>query len=63
MRVGTLLATPNDYSHYGRIKDETGVAYSVEAGDIPKGAKIGDKFAYKVEIWGGDGGIAYELEK
>jgi len=63
MRVGTLISVPNEYSHYGRIIDKYGIAYSVEEGDIPDDAKVGSQHAYKVEIWGNDGGLAYGLEE
>jgi hypothetical protein len=63
MRIGTLVAVPDGYSHFGRVQDENGSAYSVDEGDIPKDSKVGDQMAYKVEIWGSDGGLAYDLEK
>lgn len=63
MRVGSLVALPNEYSNYGRLVDQAGVAYTVEAGDIPDGASLGDEVHYRVEIWGDDSGLAYQLEK
>ncbi|MEZ4742225.1 MAG: hypothetical protein R3B45_07245 [Bdellovibrionota bacterium] len=61
MRVGKLQSIPNEYSDFGRVIDEKGSSYTVERGDVPKGAKVGDEFAYKVEIWG-SGGLAYDLK-
>ncbi len=61
MRLGTIVSVPNEYSRFGRIVDGYGVGYSIEASDMPKGAEEGDKYAYKVEIWGNDSGLAYEL--
>lgn len=63
MRVGQLISLPNSYSQFGRIKDEDGRAYTVEKGQIPGGAKVGDNFAYKVEIWGNDSGVAFDLKE
>ena len=61
MRLGLLIATPNAYSRFARVADEHGVGYTVEAGDLPPGAEEGDRVAYKVEIWGNDSGLAYDL--
>ena len=57
MRVGQIISLPDDYSQFGRIKDEDGRAYTVEKGQIPSNAKVGDNFAYKVEIWSNDSGL------
>ncbi len=61
MRVGRIISLPNEYSHFGRVLDESGTGYTVDKGDIPKGAKVDDEVAYKVEIWSNDSGLAYEL--
>ena len=63
MRVGTMVAIPNEYSQYGRIVDEFGTGFSIEAGDVPEKAEPGKKYAYKVEIWSGDSGLAYDLKE
>lgn len=63
MLVGKLITLPNAYSRFGQIKNADGVAYTVEPSQIPKDAKQGDTFAYKVEIWENDSGIAYNLEE
>ena len=63
MRAGVLVSLPGEYSRFGRIQDSYGVAYSVPAEEIPQGVKEGDKLAYKVEIWGNDSGLAYNLKK
>lgn len=63
MRVGTVLSLPDEYSHFGRIMDGSGVGYTVDEGDLPEGTDEGDQFAYKVEIWGNDSGLAYDLRK
>ncbi len=62
MRIGKIIALPDAYSRFARVSDETGTGFTADAGDIPKGAKLGDDVAYKVEIWGNDSGLAYELE-
>ena len=62
MRVGQLISLPNSYSQYARIKDDTGRAYTVEKGEVPAGAEVGDSFAYKVEIWSNDSGLAHSLK-
>ncbi len=63
MRVGTIIGLPDAYSRYARIKDKDGVAYTVEPGEVPENAKLGDDFAYKVEIWSNDGGLAHSLKE
>ena len=63
MKLGTLVSLPNEYSRFGRIRDAYGVTYSVEEGHVPPDAKEGDELAYKVEIWGNDSGLAYQLKK
>jgi hypothetical protein len=42
--------------------DKQGNSHTVDEGDLPEGAKVGDNFAYKVEIWGNDSGLAYDLK-
>ena len=63
MRVGTLLSLPNEFSRYGRIKDNDGTAYTVDPSVIPEDADVDDSFAYKVEIWENDSGLVYKLEE
>jgi len=63
MKFGNLISIPNDYSHYGRILDASGDAHTVEEGDIPQGAEVGDQLAYKVEIWGNESGLAHDLKE
>lgn len=63
MRLGTIVSVPNEYSNYGRILDGSGVGYTVEAGDLPKGAEVGDEAAYKVELWGNESGLAYDVKE
>ncbi|NRA43352.1 MAG: hypothetical protein HRU09_00170 [Oligoflexales bacterium] len=63
MRVGTVISAPNEYSRFGRILDGTGVGYTVEAGDLPEEVEEGDELAYKVEIWGNDSGLAFDLQE
>lgn len=52
---------PNENSKYGRILDGYGVGYTVEAGDLPEDVEEGDEVAYKVELWGNDSGLAYNV--
>ena len=61
MRVGTILSLPDEYTHFGRIKDKDGTAYTVESGALPDGADLGDEYAYKVEVWGNDSGLVYHI--
>jgi hypothetical protein len=63
MRVGQLVSLPNEYSRFAQIKDDYGVAYTVDPGQLPKDAEMDTDYAYRVEIWGNDSGMAYELEK
>ena len=62
MRLGTLLSLPDGYTRYGRIKDNDGTAYTVDAGALPKDAEVGDDVAYKVEVWGNDSGLVYAVK-
>ena len=61
MRIGTIISLPDAYSRFGRIKDDDGGAYTVDPSDIPSSTSMGDRFAYKVELTSGDGGLAYGL--
>lgn len=63
MRIGKIISLPNTYTQFARIKDEDGRAYTVDPGYLPKGTEEGDELAYKVEIWGNDSGLAYDLEE
>ena len=63
MRIGQLIGVPDAYTQYARIKDEDGLPFTVEPGEVPKGAKLGDNFAYKVDIWTNDSGLAYGLRE
>ena len=63
MRVGTLLALPNEYSRFGRIKDQDGTSYTVDPSLIPEDAQVDDRFAYRVEIWENDSGLVYQIEE
>ncbi|MDD9950784.1 MAG: hypothetical protein OXT67_04375 [Zetaproteobacteria bacterium] len=63
MAIGTILSIPNPYSNFARIRDETGLTHTVGKADLPEDVDVGDEFAYKVEIWGNDSGIAYSLEE
>lgn len=62
MRVGQILSVPDEYTQFGRIKDEYGRAYTVEPGQLPSDVEIGDSYAYKVDIWANDSGLAYGLK-
>ncbi|MFK7871543.1 MAG: hypothetical protein AB8C84_00010 [Oligoflexales bacterium] len=63
MKVGTVISMPDGYSRFGRVLDGYGVGYTVEQGDLPEDVEIGDDVAYKVEIWGNDSGLAYQMEE
>lgn len=63
MRVGTIIGLPDAYTRFARIRDKDGSAYTVEVGEVPATAKIGDDFAYKVEIWSNDSGLAHSLKE
>lgn len=63
MRLGKVIAIPDEYSRFGRVIDSTGMGYTIEAGDIPEEVQVGDDIAYKVEIWGGDSGLAYDIKE
>ena len=61
MRVGTLISIPNSYTQYARVTDQYGASYTVDPSSLPEDASEGEEFAYKVEIWGNDSGLAYDL--
>ena len=61
MKLGTIVTLPNEHSRFGKIADSRGNTYTVEEGDIPEGTEVGDEYAYRVEIWGNDSGIAHDL--
>ncbi|MGE0172226.1 MAG: hypothetical protein AB7T49_05555 [Oligoflexales bacterium] len=63
MRIGTITSLPDHYSEYARITDQDGRSFTVEPSNIPEGAKLGANYAYKVEIYGNDSGLAYALQK
>ena len=62
MRIGTVISIPNEYSQYGRVLDENGIAYTVEPDKIPDAAEIDDDLAYKVELWGNDSGLIFDAD-
>ena len=63
MKLGTVTALPNEYSRFGRIQDHYGLSYTVEQGEIPEDLDEGDDVAYRVEIWGNDSGLAYDVHE
>ena len=63
MNLGKVISLPNEFSRFARILDPSGVGYTVEPGEIPDDVDEGDDVAYRVEIWGGDSGLAYEIEE
>ena len=63
MRIGTIIAMPSEYSRFARIKDNDGVGYTLDPSHLPKGAEIDDEFAYSVDIWENDSGLAYNLKE
>jgi len=63
MRVGRFVSLPNAYSQFGQIKDQYGIAYSVDPGQLPDDVDTETDYAYRVEIWGNDSGLAYEVEE
>jgi len=62
MRIGTIISVPDLYTRYARIKDDSGGSYTVDPSDLPKNTQVGDRYAYKVELGGNDGGLAYALK-
>ncbi len=62
MLLGTITEMPNEYSRYARIRTDEGTYYTVEPDDIPEDAIEGREFAFKVELSGGSGGLAYAVE-
>lgn len=62
MRVGTIISVPNEYSRFARIRDEQGIAYTLEAHKAPEDIEVDDELAYKVELWGNDSGLVTESE-
>ncbi len=61
MRVGQLVSLPDEYSRFARIHDEYGVSYTVDPSHIPEDADMDKDYSYRVEIWGNDSGLAYDL--
>ena len=62
MRIGTLISVPNEYSRFGRIIDDYGIAYTVDPSELPDDPDTGDRFAYKVDLWGNDSGLGVDLD-
>jgi len=62
-RIGSILAMPNQYTRYATVKDENGRNFTVEPIEIPKDAEVGKDVAFKVELYGGDGGLAYDIQE
>ncbi len=63
LRFGTIIAMPNNYSQYGRVLDDNGLAYTIEPHNIPDGADEDTDLAYKVEIWENDSGLIHYAEE
>ena len=63
MRLGTVIAMPNLYSRFSRVRDENGIAYTLEPDKIPEDIEVDDDLAYKVELWENDSGLIYEAEE
>lgn len=63
MRLGKIISLPNEFSRFGRVLDPSGVGYTIEPGNVPEDVEEGDEVAYKVEIWGNDSGVAYDLKE
>ena len=63
MRIGSIIGLPDAYSQFARIKEGDSVGFTVDAGEVPKDAAIGDSFAYKVSIFGNDSGLAHSLSE
>ena len=63
MRIGKILSLPDETSSFGRVLDAQGVGYTVDPGDLPEDAEEGDEVAYKVELWGNDSGMAFNVKE
>ena len=63
MKLGSITSLPNEFTRYGKITDSRGNQFTVEENEIPKDAEIGSQYAYSVEIWENDSGIAYDLKE
>ena len=63
MRVGQFISLPNEYSRFGRVRDEYGTTHTVDSGQVPEGADTDSNYAYRVEIWGNDSGLAYDIQE
>lgn len=61
MRLATVLSVPGEYSRFGRVIDEFGTGYTVDPTEMPEDIDVDDDVAYRVEIWGNDSGLAYDL--
>lgn len=63
MRLGTIIGVPDAYTKFARIKDANGSAYTVDPGELPEDAGIDDDFAYRLDLWGNDSGLAHSLRE
>lgn len=63
MRIGRFIDLPNEYSRFARVKDPDGNTYTVDPDQLPKDADTETDYAYKVEIWGGGSGVAYNIKE
>lgn len=63
MRLGTIIATPNEFSSYARVRDENGIAYTVEHRVLDEDLEEDDDVAYYVDIWENDSGLIYYAEE
>ena len=63
MRVGTIIGGPSGYTRFAMIRDQRGDTHTIDTGELPDGAEVGDEFAYKVELYSNNGGLAYNLKE
>ena len=61
MLIGTIVGIPDAYTKFARIHDGNGSSYTIDPGELPEGADLGDDFAYKLDLWGNDSGLAHSL--
>ena len=62
MAIGKIVGLPPGSSQYARVRDEYGSEYSVKKEEIPKEARPGDDFAYRVDVFYNESGLATTLK-
>lgn len=62
-KIGKFISLPNRYSDFATFRDnKTGEQYTVTPDDMPEKIKEKRDYAYKVEIWENNSGVAHSFK-